>query len=107
MQALRKYVSLAEPQVAHVAMAGFALAAIGLTVQDTFGATTMAAGLGLALALAGSTYVATGASTKVRLGTALTALVAAPLLFFGGPLQLLGGVSVAALALGIAYTRIA
>jgi len=88
-----------------IALGGVVLVLAVLAFQDTFAVGRLLAGFGVGFVLAGGSYVVADGGSLVRFAHAFAALVAAPLLFFGGLVGWLGLGAVALVATSIALSR--
>ncbi|AGN02291.1 hypothetical protein L593_11740 [Salinarchaeum sp. Harcht-Bsk1] len=88
-----------------VVLVGLLFAVVGLTFQDSVGVSSLLLALGIGLVVAGTVYLTVEGSAAVRLSLTFLALVALPLLFFGGLVRLLGVLGIGAVLVGALYSR--
>ena len=89
-----------------VILLGLFLVISGLFVQDSMGVNLIVTGLGIALLIAGISYIATKGKGRVALTNAFVSLVAAQLLAFNGMIRLIGGLTIIAVVVSIIYSRL-
>jgi len=95
---------LSEPSIVLI---GLVAVIIGLAFRDSLGISTLLAAIGIGLVIAGTVYIAVEGSEVVRFSAVFTALVALPLLFYGGVIQWIGALMVGAVVVGASYSRVA
>lgn len=89
-----------------VVLIGLLFAIAGLTFRDSFGISFLLAAMGIGLVVAGTVYIAVEGSEIVSLSLALVALVALPLLSYGGFVQWIGGLLLVIVIIGALYSRV-
>lgn len=89
-----------------VILLGLLLAITGLAIEDSLGASTSVAALGVALLVGGTTFVSVAAPTVYRYAFTIVALTAAPLVFFDGVTSLIGTLGIGTVVVGVLYTRL-
>lgn len=89
-----------------VALVGLVLALAGAVARDSLGVSPIVTALGVGLLIAGTTSLAVAGSDRLRYSVAFVALLATPLLAFGGAVRMLGAVGVAVVLGGVAYSRL-
>ena len=88
-----------------IVLIGLLFAIVGLTFRDSVGITSLLAAVGIGLAIAGTVYIAVEGPELLRLSLAFVALVALPLLSYGGVVQWIGGLLIVIVAGGAVYSR--
>ena len=106
MRALEKSLKTPTLSESSIVLIGLLLAIIGLTFRDTAGITSLLAAVGIGLVIAGTVYIAVEASEVVRLSLVFIALVAMPLLAYGGIVQWIGGLMIGTVVGGALYSRV-
>jgi len=106
MCALQKSMNTPTLSESSIVLIGLLLAIIGLTFRDTAGITSLLAAVGIGLVIAGTVYIAVEASEVVRLSLVFIALVAMPLLAYGGIVQWIGGLMIGTVVGGALYSRV-
>jgi hypothetical protein len=89
-----------------IVLIGLLLAIVGLTFRDTVGITSLLTAVGTGLVIAGTVYIAVEGSEVIRLSLVLLALVALPLLAYGGIVRWIGGLMIGTVVGGALYSRV-
>lgn len=89
-----------------IVLIGLLVAITGLTFRDSFGIASLLVAIGIGLSIAGTVYIAVEGSEGVRLSMSFVALVALPLLFYGGVVQWIGGLMIGTVVVGALYSRV-
>jgi len=89
-----------------VILIGLLLVISGLFTQDSLGVNLIVIGLGVALLLAGVSYIATKGKGRLALTNAFVSLVAAQLLAFDSVIRWVGGFAVVIVGMSIVYSRL-
>jgi hypothetical protein len=79
---------------------------VGLTLPGFPGVTSLLFALGIGLTIGGTVYLAASGPERYRLSLAFLALVAVPLLGYGGTMQWAGTVLIGAVICGALYSRV-
>jgi hypothetical protein len=106
MEIAQRKVVTSNQRISGVVLFGFVLLFGGIFIQDPFGVNLIVTGLGIALLIAGISYVATDGTGWVALTNAFITLVGAQLLAFDGILRLFGGLTILVVATSVVYTRL-
>jgi len=106
MDALQKNWNTPTLSESSVLLIGILLTIVGLTFRDTAGITSLLAAVGIGLVIAGTVYIAVEGSDVVRLSLVFIALVALPLLAYGGIVRWIGGLMIGTVIVGALYSRI-
>ena len=106
MDALQKNWNTPSLSESSVLLIGILLTIVGLTFRDTAGITSLLAAVGIGLVIAGTVYIAVEGSEVVRLSLVFIALVALPLLAYGGIVRWIGGLMIGTVIVGALYSRI-
>ena len=106
MDALQKNWNTPSLSESSVLLIGILLTIVGLTFRDTAGITSLLAAVGIGLVIAGTVYIAVEGSDVVRLSLVFIALVALPLLAYGGIVRWIGGLMIGTVIVGALYSRI-
>jgi len=106
MRPLQKSLNTQTLHGSSISLIGLLLAIVGLVFQDTAGITSLLAAVGIGLVVAGTVYIAVEASEVVRLSLVFIALVAVPLLAYGGIVQWIGGLMIGTVVGGALYSRV-
>jgi len=106
MRALQKSLNTPTLSESSIVLIGLLLTIVGLTFGDTAGITSLLAAVGIGLVIAGTVYIAVEASEVIRLSLVFIALVAMPLLAYGGIVQWIGGLMIGTVVCGALYSRV-
>lgn len=106
MRALQKPLNTPTLPESGIVLIGLLLAIVGLTFRDTAGIMSLLAAVGIGLMIAGTVYIAVEASEVVRLSLVFIALVAMPLLAYGGIVRWIGGLMIGTVVCGALYSRV-
>jgi hypothetical protein len=106
MDDLRKSWNTPSLSESSIVLIGLLFAIAGLTLQDPMGVTSLLTAVGIGLVIAGTVYIAVQGSEVVRLSMSFLALVALPLLSYGGVVQWTGGLMIGTVVVGALYSRI-
>ena len=105
MDALQQNWNIPTLSESSVPLIGILLTIVGLTFRDTAGITSLLAAVGIGLVIAGMVYIAVEGSEVVRLSLSFIALVALPLLAYGGIVRWIGGLMIGTVIVGALYSR--
>lgn len=89
-----------------IVLMSLVVAIAGLSFRDPLGISSLLAAMGIGLLVAGTVYISVRGSEIVRVSLAFVALVALPLLSFGGVVQWIGGLMGGIVIVGALYSRV-